>query len=117
MKGKGIGGLMLLSFLLVGGCNPRVGIIAVSTNPPGAAVYLNGVATGETPTKFEFDMEKPVTMKLLKEGYRPIEENLTVNWVKRQYHLGNYAKGDYLIKGTMQRGFEVNASRELIRAD
>jgi len=118
MERKVIGGLMLFGLLLlVFGCNPKLGIIAVNTNPQGASVYLNGVQTGDTPMKFEFDMDKPVTMKILKEGYKPIEEKITVNWVKSEYHQGNYSKGDYLIKGTMQKGFEVNANRELIRAD
>jgi hypothetical protein len=62
-------------------------------------------------------MEKPVTMKLVKEGYKPVEEKLTVNWVKSEYHQGNYHKGEYMIKGTTQKGFEVNATRELIKAD
>ena len=117
MERKLIGGVLLLGLLLVFGCNPKLGIIAVNTNPQGASVYLNGVQTGDTPMKFEFDMDKPVTMKILKEGYKPIEEKITVNWVKSEYHQGNYSKGDYLIKGTMQKGFEVNANRELIRAD
>jgi hypothetical protein len=117
MERKLIGGVLLLGLLLVFGCNPKVGIISLNTNPQGATVYLNGVPTGETPTKFEFDMEKPVTMKLVKEGYKPVEEKLTVNWVKSEYHQGNYHKGEYMIKGTTQNGFEVNATRELIKAD
>jgi len=56
-------------------------------------------------------------MKLVKEGYKPVEEKLTVNWVKIEYHQGNYHKGEYMIKGTTQNGFEVNATRELIKAD
>jgi hypothetical protein len=75
MNRKSIGGVMLLGLLLVVGCNPNVGIIAVNANPQGATVYLNRAPTGETPTKFEFDMEKPVTMKLLKEGYKPVEDS------------------------------------------
>ena len=117
MKRKLIGGVMLFGLLLVFGCNPNVGIISLNTNPQGATVNLNGVPTGETPTKFEFDMEKPVTMKLVKEGYKPVEEKLTVNWVKSEYHQGNYHKGEYMIKGATQKGFEINATRELIRAD
>jgi hypothetical protein len=107
----------LFGLLLVFGCNPKAGIIAVNTDPQGASVYLNGIKTGETPMKFEFDMDKPVTMKLLKEGYKPKEEKITADWVKSEFHQGNYSKGDYLIKGTMQRGYEVNVSRELSRTD
>lgn len=117
MKRALIGGVALVGLLLVFGCNPKVGIVAVNTNPPGATVYLNGVPSGETPMKFELDMEKPVTMRLLKEGYKPVEEKLTVNWVKSGYHQGNYSKGEYQIKGEMQKGFEVNATRNLIKTD
>ena len=116
--GRSIAAGVLLGIALVAlGCNPKVGIIALDTNPQGAAVYLNGVKTGDTPVKFQFDMEKPVTLKILKEGYKPREEKLTVDWVKSEYHQGNYSKGDYLINGTMQKGFEVNTTRDLMKAD
>ena len=54
---------------------------------------------------------------LVEAAYRPIEEKLTVNWVKSEYHQGNYPKGEYMIKGTTQKGFQVNATRELLKAD
>ena len=116
--GRNIGaGLLLGVVLLALGCNPKVGFIALGTNPQGAAVYLNGVQAGETPVKFQFDMDKPVTLKLLKEGYKPKEEKITVDWVKSEYHQGNYSKGDFQINGIMQRGYEVNVTRELMKQD
>jgi len=110
-------GLLLGIVLLTLGCNPKLGIIALDTNPQGAAVYLNGVQAGDTPVKFQFDMDKPVALKILKEGYKPKEEKITVDWVKSEYHQGNYSKGDFLINGVMQKGFQVNTTRDLIRAD
>jgi hypothetical protein len=84
MKRHLTGGVMLPGLLLVFGCNPKVGIISLNTNPQGATVYLNGVPAGETPMKFEFDMEKPVTLGILKEGYVSQTESLNVDWVKRE---------------------------------
>jgi hypothetical protein len=40
-----------------------------------------------------------------------------VNWVKSKFHQGNYHKGEYMIKGTVQKGFEVYATRELLKAE
>ena len=86
------------------GCNPRVGLIALDTNPQGATVYLNDVQLGETPVKFEFNMERPATLRILKEGYQPRSERLSVVWVKTEYRQGNYVSGDFLISGEVQRG-------------
>ena len=110
-------GLLFGLVLLTVGCNPKMGIIVLDTNPQGAAVYLNGVQAGDTPVKFQFDMNKPVSLKILKEGYKPKEEKLTVDWVKSEYHQGNYSKGDYVIDGVLQKGFQVNTTRDLMKAD
>jgi PEGA domain len=117
MRRNIVAGLLLGIVLLTLGCNPKLGIIALDTNPQGAAVYLNGVQVGDTPAKFQYDMNKPVTLKILKDGYKPKEEKITVDWVKSEYHQGNYSKGDYLINGVMQKGFQVNTARELMKAD
>jgi uncharacterized lipoprotein NlpE involved in copper resistance len=117
MKKRVVVTLMLCVFLLVLGCNPKAGLIVLDTRPQGAAVYLNEEKVGETPVTFEFDMEKPVTLKILKEGYQPKEEKLNVGWVKSEYHLGNYSKGEYMIKGTKQKGFEVHTIRDLTRSE
>jgi len=108
--------LLLSIFILVLGCNPKVGLVVLDTRPPGATVYLNDTIVGETPVTFELDMDKPVTLKILKEGYEPKTESLNVGWAKSEYHQGHYGKGDYLIKGKMQKGFEIRTIRDLVRS-
>jgi hypothetical protein len=108
---------VLCVLMLALGCNPKVGLITLDTKPQGATVYLNAQKVGETPVTFEYDMEKPVTLRLLKEGYQPREEKVTVDWVKSEYHQGNYSKGDYLIQGTMQKSFKVYTIRDLIKSE
>ncbi len=117
MKRKVLVGFMLGISMLALGCNPKVGLIALDTRPQGATVYLNEQKVGETPVTFEFDMEKPVTLKILKEGYQPKEEKLNVGWVKSEYHLGNYSKGDYMVRETVQKSFKVDTTRDLIRSE
>jgi hypothetical protein len=117
MRRRVVVAFILCISLLGLGCNPRVGLITLDTKPQGAITYLNEQRVGETPVTFEFDMEKPVTLKLLKEGYQPKEEKITVDWVKSEFHRGNYSKGDYVVKGTMQKSFKVYTIRDLIRSE
>ena len=117
MERRVAGTFMLCIFMLLLGCNPKVGLITLDTKPQGATAYLNEQKVGETPVTFEFDMEKPVTLKLLKEGYQPREEKLTVDWVKSEFHQGNYSKGDYVVKGTMQKSFKVYTIRDLMKSE
>ncbi len=102
---------------LLAACNPQVGYVYLDTIPTQATVYMNEKAIGETPVRFEFDMSIPVTIKLLKEGYRPRTEELNVNWVKSEYRNGRYGKADIIINGSVQKGFQVHTTRELIRAE
>jgi hypothetical protein len=109
--------LSVLMLLVAFGCNPSVGIIVMDTIPQGATVFLNETKAGETPVKFEFDMDKPVMLKIIKEGYKPKTESINVNWVRSEYNLGHYGKGKFMINGEMQKGFEIHTLRELIRAE
>ncbi len=106
--------LMVCGLVLILGCNPKLGLIVFDTRPPGAEVYLNEQKVGETPLTFEFDMDKPVTLRLLKEGYQPREEKINVYWVKSEFYLGNYQKGDYVVQGNKQKAFQVHTTRELV---
>ena len=112
-----------LAVVLVGilvsllGCNPKVGLVTLGTNPQGATVYVNETKVGETPVTFEYNMEKPVTLQIVKEGYQPRTEKITADWVKSEYHQGNYGKGEYLIGGKKQTGYEVRTLRDLIKLE
>jgi hypothetical protein len=109
--------VMFCAAILGLGCTPKVGLIALESRPQGAAVYLNQDRVGETPVTFEFNLEKPVTLRLEKDGYFPKTENLNVGWVKSEYQRGNLRRGDYMIQGTMQKGWEVTTIRDLIRIE
>ncbi len=78
---------------------------------------MNDAKVGETPVTFEFNMEKPVSMRIVKEGYKPQTEQINVDWVKSEYHRGHYGKGEYMLGGQMQKGYEVRTLRELIRLE
>jgi hypothetical protein len=62
-------------------------------------------------------MNIPVTIKIVKEGYRPQTEQLSADWVKSEYYQSHYGKADIRINGSTQKGFEVHTTRELIKAD
>jgi hypothetical protein len=110
-------GLVILLPLVLLACNPSRGLVTIDTMPQGATLYVNETPVGETPTTFEFDMNKPVTLKLLKEGYQPKTEKITPYWVKAEYQLGNYSKGRYKIGGEERRAWEIRTLRELIRSE
>ncbi len=107
----------IMAPLLLLACNPSRGLVTIDTQPQGAALYVNETLVGNTPATFEFDMDKPVTIKLLKEGYEPKTEKITGAWVKAQYQLGNYSKGRYKIGGEEQRAWEIRTLRELSRSE
>jgi len=116
MKRRVVVTLVLCIFIPLLGCNPKVGLVVLDTRPSGATVYLNDKMVGETPVTFEFDLERPVTLRLLKEGYEPRTESLNVGWAKSEYHQGHYGKGDYMLKGMMQKGFEIRTIRDLVKS-
>jgi len=70
---------------------------------------------GESPVRFEFDMDKAVTLRILNEGYQARTEQLPVGWNKSECHQGHCSEGDYPIGGTLQRDDEVRTPRDLIR--
>ncbi|MFT3696000.1 MAG: PEGA domain-containing protein [Kofleriaceae bacterium] len=46
--------------------------VPVSTNPPGAWVYLNGVPVGQTPTTVRLDRGRPAQIQIGLEGFQPV---------------------------------------------
>ena len=56
---------------------PVVLVLAVTSNPPGAAVRLDDVDTGETtPASFELEEPYPQTVGLTLAGYRPLSREI-----------------------------------------
>lgn len=99
--------------LFLAGCNPKLGIVVLDTNPSQATVYVAGKKIGEAPVQFELDLTKPVSLRIVKEGYVPATEFLTLSWAQQEYREGRYKKGDYFIQGQKQSGFEIQTTRVL----
>ncbi len=55
---------------LLGGCLKRT--IAVTTEPPGALVWLNDVEIGRTPVETDFTYYGVFDVRVRREGYEPI---------------------------------------------
>jgi len=65
---------------------PMKGSIAVSSNPPGATVYLDGKNKGNTPVFIYGAMVGQHSLKLVKTGYEDIEKQITVEELKILWH-------------------------------
>jgi len=61
---------------------PVKGSIAVSSDPPGAAVYLDGESKGNTPLFIYGVMVGQHSLKLVKAGYEDWEKQITVEELK-----------------------------------
>jgi hypothetical protein len=61
---------------------PLKGSVAVSSDPPGAAVYLDGESKGDTPVFIYGVMIGQHSLKLVKSGYEDIEKQITVEELK-----------------------------------
>ena len=68
-----IGCTIVLSMLLAGtgGCVRRT--LTVTTDPPGALIYLNGVEAGRTPLERDFVYYGTYDVAVRKEGYETLK--------------------------------------------
>jgi hypothetical protein len=62
---------MLLTLAVGGGCVRRT--LTVTTDPPGALVFLNGVEAGRTPMERDFVYYGTYDVVLRKEGYETLK--------------------------------------------
>jgi len=46
--------------------------VPVSTNPPGAWVYYNGVPVGQTPTTVRLERGRPAQIQIALQGFQPV---------------------------------------------
>ena len=111
--------VILLSCMiaLTVGCTSKRGLILLNTRPRGATVYLNETEQGVTPVEFEYDLSKPATLTIEKEGYYPEMESLGKDWVLREYQKGNYTKGRFVISGKEKKAWKVTTTRRLERKE
>ena len=92
---------------------PQTGHRCLGYDPSQATVYVAGKKIGETPVQFELDLTKPVSLRIIKEGYVPAAEFLTLSWAQQEHREGRYKKGDYFVQGQKQSGFEIHTTRVL----
>jgi hypothetical protein len=79
MKPSRVLGVLALSALALasGGCLKRT--IAVTTEPPGALVWLNDVEIGRTPVETDFTYYGVYDVRVRREGYEPIATKMKAN--------------------------------------
>lgn len=68
--------LIVLSLVFSGGCVKRN--LQIKSDPPGATVYFNEKKISETPLDYDFMWYAEHKVKLVKEGYEPIERIETI---------------------------------------
>jgi|GEM_PF-690158 len=77
----------MIAFLLVlffaGGCAQKT---AFYSTPPGALVFVDGEAIGQTPCEFEYKSSTARTyqVELLAEGYKPLQNEVATDEVDRK---------------------------------
>ena len=60
------------------------GVLTVSTEPAGALVTVNGISRGETPLTVSDIPKGRAVVKIVKDGYKDVERELTLNAGDRQ---------------------------------
>ncbi|MGI9013639.1 MAG: PEGA domain-containing protein [Phycisphaerales bacterium] len=62
--------MVMLSMVLLGGCVRRT--LRVTSDPPGALVWLNDREVGRTPVEVDFTFYGDYDVRLVHEGYEPL---------------------------------------------
>jgi hypothetical protein len=80
---------------------PGYGSLSITTSPPGALVYVDGVMMGVTPTTIPMLTEGPHSITLMMDGYKDLKTTITINTgTTSEYITG-------LVKTTKTPGFAV----------
>ena len=80
---KILNNMLVVAFLLVitSGCatvtRGTKDVLVVESEPPGADIRLSTGITGNTPASFKLPRKTALTVKIEKEGYEPVEVNVT----------------------------------------
>ena len=67
---------MAINLIFLGGCVKRN--LHIKSGPPGAKVYFNEKEIGATPMDYDFMWYAEHRIALKKEGYKPIEELVSI---------------------------------------
>ena len=78
-------------------------VLVIESDPPGANVKLSSGETGRTPTSFELPRKRSLVVFIEKEGYEPIEVNVTPKNVSAG---GVGMAGNVLIGGLIGMGVD-----------
>lgn len=73
---RGLRPTALVAALALGGCATLFSgstQVPVATNPPGAAVYVNGMIAGQTPTMIQLDPQRPANIQIYLPGFQPVQ--------------------------------------------
>lgn len=106
--------LLIIIALSLIGCVKK-GVITISTIPDGAEVYLNGAVVGKSPITFEQELKDVKQLKIILDGYYPIEESINWGWIHYEIANGNgteRVKGEY--QGKRKTIWRVNTRRTLL---
>jgi hypothetical protein len=117
MKSAGKFIFVMCVFMAVVGCTNNRGYITLNTYPSGANVYVNEVPQGMTPLTFDFDITRPAVLKIKKDGYQTLVEELNKGWVVSEGHKGNFDKEYQNANGTSERVWKVRTTRTLAERD
>ncbi|RJX32299.1 MAG: PEGA domain-containing protein [Desulfurivibrio sp.] len=93
----------LLLLVLAGGCAQKT---AFYSSPPGAMVFVNGEAIGQTPCEFEYTSSTARTyqVELQAEGYKPLQTEVATDEVDRK------ARGRWLSAGLVWSPLFIGAA-------
>ena len=99
------------------GCTSKIGLIELTTRPPGANVYFNQRKMGMTPIEFEYDLRKSSVLVIEKNDYYIERESLDRRWLVREHFFGNYKEGRYTIQGKTKKAWKVSILRNLYKKE
>ena len=106
--------LLFVLVLSLIGC-VKSGVITIDTVPKGAEIYLDGVDMGKAPVTFEQELKDVKQLKIILDGYYPVEESINWGWAHYEIAKGNgtdRVKGEY--QGKKKTIWRVNTYRTLL---
>jgi serine/threonine-protein kinase len=99
---------------------PPVGVLKIDSTPDGAAIDLDGHATGQvTPATIAVEGVLPSRIRLTKEGFQPFDERLTVTKLEKEtlrYRLVATEPATIKVTVTGSYPFAITDGRRIVSA-